>query len=75
MSERDVLEFDRRVETHWPGIKWRDPIKCSAPQGSGLGCRLCIARLGLKAEEVPYLFQDREEFDRHFAVTHVAHND
>lgn len=43
----------QRLEAQFPWIKWREPIKLRDSRGRRRwGCRVCIARTGLKESEV-----------------------
>jgi hypothetical protein len=73
--------FEQALERAYPRIEWRLPIRMASPQGTGLGCRFCIARHGIKAHEIPALPQTISEFHSHMktfhccpSVAHVAQN-
>lgn len=60
-------------------IPWREPLPVTVTdylEGvgftpvRGLACRLCIARYGLRGQDVGKLPQTREEFDAHMAQMH-----
>lgn len=55
-----------------PEKPWRQPIDVStfSKTATGLGCRICIARFGLKGENVARLPQTIEEFARHMQEYH-----
>lgn len=63
---------DRELEREYPWIAWREPWLVSVIEGPAgrLACRLCIARFGLRAEDVGQLPADREAFDRHMREAH-----
>ena len=66
------------LERHFPEIAWREPVPLRIagwPAWEGFACRVCIARHGLRAQEVlagdtAHAFQTREEFDRHWQEEH-----
>lgn len=64
------MNTDADLEAGIPYIAWREPIPVSSPTASGLGCRLCIARNGLRAADVGALFQTVEEHQDHIASVH-----
>jgi len=45
-----IEEFDQFMREAFPAIAWNEPIVLEGAL-TGYGCRLCIARLGLKAKE------------------------
>ena len=68
-----VKEYDAACAARWPDIPWRQPQQITFTFGDKLGCRLCIARYGLKAAEaqlIPYLFDTIEQFTRHRGKVH-----
>jgi hypothetical protein len=73
------LSFEEQLERAYARITWRLPVRIASPQGTGLGCRFCIARYGIKAHEIPALPQNIAEFHSHMktfhcipSVSHVA---
>jgi len=63
--------IEDQLEAKVPQIPWRRAIMVSLPAGARcLGCRFCIALLGLKPEHVPSLPQSFEEFTAHMRTTH-----
>jgi hypothetical protein len=54
--------FAEALERAYPRITWRLPMRMASPEGTGLGCRFCIARHGIKAHEIPALPQTISEF-------------
>lgn len=64
--------FERQVEALYPKIKWREPLRVASAQGHGLACRFCIARVGLKAHEIPALPQNVSEFHSHMKTYHAS---
>jgi hypothetical protein len=71
--KNEVREFDKRIQYQVPRLPWRTPIRVSMIDGSkrGWACRLCIARIGLKAEELgSRAFTTRAEFDQHLKDVH-----
>jgi hypothetical protein len=48
----EIQEYDAWIIRMFPSIEWHTPIHIKILDGmDGWGCRLCIARLGLKAKE------------------------
>jgi len=70
MERSMVPSFEEALERAYPKIEWRLPIRMAAPQGTGLGCRFCIARYGIKAHEIPALPQTIAEFHAHMKTFH-----
>lgn len=62
--------FEQQLESRFPKIEWRKPLRVASPYGEGLGCRFCIARCGLKAHEVAALPQNIAEFHAHMKGYH-----
>lgn len=65
----------------FPGIPWDDPLDVSVMRGDGsvmtvLACRICIADVGLKAQDIlsraPGLavFEAPDDFYDHLATRH-----
>jgi len=49
----EIAEFDAQVMRLFPSLPWSEPIGIGLRgQTKRLGCRLCIARLGLIGPEV-----------------------
>lgn len=64
-------EYEAALRKSYPDIPWRKPILVTVPSvGSALGCRLCIARFGLKGSEVGGLFKTELEFKQHLTEDH-----
>jgi hypothetical protein len=63
---------DERLRAEFPDIEWDEPVAVSLMGGSmeRLGCRLCIARFGLKGEDIEKLYQTREEWEAHMEQFH-----
>jgi hypothetical protein len=59
------------LEATYPTIAWREPVKVVMQEGSGLGCRVCIAQRGLRGDEPERLFVTRADYDAHFAQSHA----
>lgn len=60
-------------EVRFPWLPWRKSLPVSRHVVRRLACRLCIARFGLKAQEIetsPFCFVDQESFDDHMRETH-----
>jgi hypothetical protein len=60
------------METRYPFIPWRTLLPVRTPSRHGYGCRLCIAREGLRAQDGK-LFQTAAEFDQHLREKHEQH--
>lgn len=63
------------LETRFPQIPWRQPttIRVVGLDEPRFGCRICIARYGLKAREidvVPYCFKERADHLAHLQAQH-----
>lgn len=64
-------------EERFPHIAWREPIMVSVAGAhdvqSALCCRICVARSGLRAQDVKHRrFRDRARFERHLRDVHGA---
>lgn len=57
-----------KYEQRFPTIAWREPAQVRMPDASGLACRVCIAEVGLRADQTERLFTTREDFDSHFVI-------
>lgn len=68
------LSFEEQLERAYPRITWRLPVRIASPQGTGLGCRFCIARHGIRAHEIPALPQSIAEFHSHMKDFHDIKN-
>lgn len=57
-------------------IPWKTPLPIKRMDGYRcFGCRFCISRLGLKAQEmetVPYTFKSEEDCAAHIALCHPS---
>lgn len=55
-----------------PMVPWLQPLRVTVSTGgTGLACRLCIARYGLAGRDVDKLYQTEEEFNAHLAQFHL----
>jgi len=65
VTERQLVEI-------YPEIRWREPVEVRVTGGKihGLGCRFCMALVGLKASEVGSLPHNKEEFEKHMREVH-----
>ena len=63
---------ERQLEQSYPQIRWREPVEVRVTGGKihGLGCRFCIAQVGLKAADVAGLPHNKEEFEKHMREVH-----
>lgn len=62
-------------EQRFPGLPWREPLplRIMSDRRVWIGCRLCIARWGLKAVDIaktPYCFTSEGGFRHHLATVH-----
>lgn len=53
-----------------PSIPWLKPVVVVVGDTKRFGCRLCIAKHGLKGADVGGLSVDPEEFDQHMEMVH-----
>jgi hypothetical protein len=68
-----VDEYDREIEQRFPDLPWRTPLLVSTRVHVVIACRLCAARLGLKAEAGEIrgvVFTTIEAFSAHMAEAH-----
>lgn len=61
---------EKQLKVKFRSVPWREPLPIKVVGSSGLGCRLCIARKGIKAAEVQRLPQTQQEFDKHMEEVH-----
>jgi hypothetical protein len=55
----------------YPSLPWGEPVKVSTPDVTRYCCRLCIARCGLKAQDVATAgFQTAADCAEHIAREH-----
>lgn len=72
MNQPTILTLDR-LERELPLIDWRKPLQLAAQNGaSGYACRVCIAVVGLRVQEIATLPQTVEKFAEHFRMAHDA---
>jgi hypothetical protein len=57
------------LETMYPALPWRTPIKVTFPGKSGLACRLCIGINGLTFDNAQ-LFKSEADWQRHMEQAH-----
>jgi hypothetical protein len=65
--------FHEALETDYPQLPWREPIQIMSGKVKKIGCRYCIAALGLKGSDVrcvPFAFECMEAFEAHMAAKH-----
>ena len=69
----------RRLVTHaelerlFPSVPWRDPIRISDFDGNfGFACRFCIARYGIRDDDIPSLSMSAREVRRHIGEHHPS---
>lgn len=62
---------EKRLESDYPGIEWREPIPVRHPGGEQrYACRICIAQNGLKGSEVYKLWKTPELAREHIKEAH-----
>lgn len=61
-----------KLYERFPLIPWREPLPVTVTEtgARGYGCRMCIAKYGLKARDVAKLAQTLEEFQKHMEECH-----
>jgi hypothetical protein len=60
-------------EERFPWIEWREPVAITVLGGPrGLGCRACIAELGLSGGDIGELPQTRQAWEQHMEEVHGA---
>jgi hypothetical protein len=66
------MTTDAELEQKYPWIEWREPLPITRTDGAKcFGCRLCIAKYGLKAQAIPQQPQTLEEFEYHMETAHA----
>ncbi len=65
-------DYEALLQVRFPEIEWREPVEVTVPGISKrLVCRICIARYGLKADEVACNWpRSRQMFNKHMAENH-----
>jgi hypothetical protein len=59
------------LEMRFPSVPWRDPIRISDVDGNfGFACRFCIARYGIRDDDIPSLSMSAREVRRHIGEHH-----
>jgi hypothetical protein len=67
-------DYERALQLRFPEIQWREPVKVTVVGLSPrLVCRICIARYGLKAEEVAHWPLTLDLFNHHMEQHHPHH--
>lgn len=78
-AQRELLaslqsHYDKAIREQFPEIKWNEPVFINVLSDvQGWGCRLCIARLGLRASEVRQssaFFNTQQDWKTHFEKVH-----
>jgi hypothetical protein len=67
-------EYDAAVMARWPSIPWREPVGLTVLE-TGVqryGCRLCIARVGLKGSEIEDQYPTYDAAAAHITAVHGA---
>jgi len=72
-EHRAIWRFDEAMEALAPLVPWREPIRLTLlePPCHRWGCRLCIARVGLKGVDVPMQFGSEHACRTHIAAMHT----
>jgi hypothetical protein len=64
------------LEQRFPEIPWREPVAIRVGEIETWGCRVCIANVGLRAQDVverkAAAFETRGEFLAHWQDEHEA---
>jgi hypothetical protein len=62
---------EQQLREKFPALSWNEPISIVVlGKGRRLGCRLCIAMYGLKAQDLEKLMETEEEFQNHLLAIH-----
>lgn len=61
---------DAELRHSYPDIEWDEPVTISSGGPYRIGCRLCIARFGLRGDQVEDLYETREEWEKHMTQFH-----
>lgn len=61
---------EQQLEQRFPWITWRRPIPITVGTETRLGCRLCIAIVGLKAANFRFLPATPDDFEKHMQEAH-----
>lgn len=71
-----IKEFDDNLINTYPALPWREPVTIKVNGTKGFGCRLCIARLGLRAKEPEdKVFSTLIDFQLHMKTVHPKKED
>ncbi len=54
----------------FPYITWRSPIPIRFDGADYLGCRICVAQVGLRGDQVNQLSRTADEFATHMRTAH-----
>jgi hypothetical protein len=61
---------DAELRERFTEVPWDEPITISSGGPYRIACRLCIARFGLRGDQVDDLYQTREEWEKHMTQFH-----
>ena len=65
MTAKELVE-------RYPEIAWYEPALISHPDGVFYGCRICIALVGYKGDDMTEVPTTPDEWIEHMAVKHGA---
>ena len=71
----DLDAFEKLMQEKFPEIPWREPLLVTyasdaGDNASGLGCRICIAAVGMKGPDVERFPKSPADFAVHLAEMH-----
>jgi len=64
------LEAEAHLRVAYPSIAWDEPIKIVVGSAERLGCRYCIALVGLKGSDAHLLPESYRAFNEHLQEAH-----
>ena len=71
LQEEERSLTDAKLEMLFPSVPWRDPIRISDVYDNfGFACRFCIARYGIRDDDIPSLSMSAKEVRRHIGEHH-----
>ena len=73
LQEEERPLTDAKLEMLFPSVPWRDPIRISDVYDNfGFACRFCIARYGIRDDDIPSLSMSAREVRRHIREHHPS---
>jgi hypothetical protein len=67
-SHREYLKI---LEEEFPWVHWREPINLNDLKGhGGLACRICVARRGIRGDQIQFLPVSLEGHHKHLKEYH-----